>query len=103
MAGELAFLGHAGAMKGKDVLESPPETTARRGGRQVRDKEMGAALKAGPMEGATLGPGSLSRRKNKAKPLSVVGKKNFLLFFFLLLHPLLSASLQCYNSWFEAG
>lgn len=57
---ELACLGHAGAMKDEDVLESPSGTTARRGDRQVRDKEMGAAEKTGPMEGATLGPASLS-------------------------------------------
>lgn len=48
VAVELPFLGHAGAMKGEDVLESPSGTTAHRRDRQVRDKEVGAAVKTGP-------------------------------------------------------
>lgn len=81
MAVELAFPGHAVAMKCEGVLESPSGTTAHRGNRQVRDEEMGAAGKTAPMEEATLGSAGLSQGswwKNKAKLLWVFsGEKNY--------------------------
>jgi len=67
LAVELAFLGHAGAMQGGDLLESSSGTTACRGDRQVRDKEMGAAGETAPMEGATLGRAGLSRGQKQSK------------------------------------
>lgn len=89
MAFKLAFLDHAEAMKGEDVLEPPSGNTTSREDRQVRDKKTGAAGKTAPVEGATPGLAGLSQGswwKTKAKLLWVFNgvKKSFFLLFFVL-------------------